>query len=367
MKKLTTTMMQRTLNKQDEHLTIGLDLGDRSSCYCVLDEAGEVLLEQKVSTTPTAMKEIFGAMPGSRIALETGTHSPWVSRLLKELGHEPIVAHARSVRLIGESRRKDDRLDARTLARLVRIDPELLCPVKHRSAEAQADLTVIRARAALVRTRTMLVNAARGLTKSYGERLRGCNARGMNPKAAQDLSPELKGALEPLMREIESVSERICAYDQLLESMARNRYPEAERLKQIKGVGTLIALTYMLTLEDPHRFRKSRDAACYVGLQPGRRNSGQSEPQMHISKEGDPYLRALLVQAAHHVLGPWGVDSDLRRWGMKLAERGGKRGKKRATIAVARKLAVLLHRLWVSGDVYVPLRRIGQAAVPAVA
>jgi transposase len=170
------------------------------------------------------------------------------------------VAHARSVRLIGESRRKDDRIDARTLARLVRIDPQLLCPVKHRSAEAQADLTVIRARAALVRTRTMLVNAARGLTKSYGERLRGCNARGMKPKAAQDLSPELKSALEPMMREIESVSERICEYDHLLESMTQNGYPEAERLKQIKGVGTLIALTYMLTLEDPHRFRKSRDA-----------------------------------------------------------------------------------------------------------
>ena len=158
---------------------------------------------------------------------------------------------------------------------------------------------MIRARAALVRTRTMLVNAARGLTKSYGERLGRGNARSMNPKAAQNLSPELKRALEPIMREIES-SERIRDYDQMLESMAQNRYPEAERLKQIKGVGTLIALTYMLTLEDPHRFRKSRDAACYVGLQPGRRNSGQSEPQMHISKEGDPYLRALLVQAAHH-------------------------------------------------------------------
>jgi transposase len=367
MKELTTTMMQRTLNKQDGRLTIGLDLGDRSSCYCVLDETGDILLEQRVSTTPKTIKEAFGAMPQSRIALETGTHSPWVSRLLKELGHEPIVAHARSVRLIGESRRKDDRLDARTLARLVRIDPELLCPVKHRSAEAQADLTVIRARADLVRTRTMLVNAARGLTKSYRERLRGCNARGMKPQAAQDLSPELKSALEPIMREIESVSERICEYDQLLESMARNRYPEAERLKQIKGVGTLIALTYMLTLEDPRRLHKSRDAACYVGLQPGRRNSGQSEPQMHISKEGDPYLRSLLVQAAHHVLGPWGVDSDPRRWGMKLAAHGGKRGKKRAVIAVARKLAVLLHRLWVSGDIYVPLRPSGRATLPAVA
>jgi len=270
MKKLTTTMMQETLNKHDGHLTVGLDLGDRSSFYCVLDGTGDVLLEQKFSTTPKAINEIFVAMPRSRIALETGTHSPWVSRLLSELGHETIVAHARSVRLIGERRRKDDRLDAMALARLVRIDPRLLCPVKHRSAEAQADLTVIRARAALVRTRTMLVNAARGLTKSYGERLRGCNARGMKLKAAQDLSPGLKYALEPMMHEIESASERICQYDQMLESMAWNRYPEAERLKQIKGVGTLIALTYMLTLEDPHRFRKSRDAACYVGLQPRR-------------------------------------------------------------------------------------------------
>jgi hypothetical protein len=154
MKKLTTMIVQWTLNKQDGCLTIGLDLGDRSSFYCVLDEA---------------IKEIFGAMPQSRIALETGTHPRWVSRSHKELGHEPIAAHACSVRLIGESRRKDDRLDARTLARLVRIDLELLCPVKHRSAEAQADLTVIRARAALVRTRTMLVNAARGLSRTRNE------------------------------------------------------------------------------------------------------------------------------------------------------------------------------------------------------
>ncbi|MFZ1134514.1 MAG: transposase [Candidatus Korobacteraceae bacterium] len=136
-------------------------------------------------------------------------------------------------------------------------------------------------------------------------------------------------------------------------------------LKQIKGVGTLIALTYMLTLEDPHRFGKSRDAGCYLGLQPGRRNSGQSEPQMHISKEGDPYLRTLLVQGAHHILGPFGADSDLRRWGLKLAERGGKNGKKRAIIATARKLAVLLHRLWVSGEVYEPLRNTKQTRLVA--
>src|ERR1700687_5098106 len=166
MKKISTVAVKQTKDFSDQKLTIGLDLGDRSSWYCVLDEAGDVLLEQKLGTTPKAMKEVFGGMPRSRLALETGTHSPWVSRVLSELGHEVIVAHARNVRLIGERRTKDDRLDARTLARLVRIDPQLLAPVKHRSAQAQADLMAIRARAGLVRARTSLINTARGLTKS---------------------------------------------------------------------------------------------------------------------------------------------------------------------------------------------------------
>jgi transposase len=355
MKKIST---RATTSNKNPHsrLTIGLDLGDRSSWYCVLDDSGEVIAEHKLGTTPKAMQESFEAIPRSRIALETGTHSPWISRLLSELGHEVIVAHARNVRLIGESRRKDDRLDARTLARLARIDPQLLAPVKHRSAQAQADLTVIRARASLVRARTALVNAARGLTKSNGERLRGCNPRNLDREKAQALSPELQAALGPLLQSLEALSEHIAEYNQRIEKIAQQDYPQTALLKQVKGVGTLIALTYMLTLEDPHRFGKSRDAGCYVGLQPGRRNSGQTEPQMHISKEGDSYLRALLVQAAHHILGPFGPDTDLRRWGLRLAQRGGKNGKKRAIIATARKLAVLLHRLWVSGEVYEPLR-----------
>jgi transposase len=356
MKKLSTTTRQAMETLQTHPLTIGLDLGDRSSYYCVLDEAGRMVVEEKVSTTPKALEARFGAMPRSRIALETGMHSPWVSRLLSGLGHETIVAHARNVRLIGESRKKDDRLDAQTLARLARIDPQLLCPVKHRSARAQADLTVIRARAGLVRARTALINTARGLTKSYGERLRGCNPRNMSPEKASGLSPELQGALQPLLGGIEALSQQIGEYNQRIEHLAEASYPQVALLKQVKGVGTLIALTYLLTLEDAQRFRKSRDVGCYLGLQPGRRNSGQSEPQMHISKEGDPYLRTLLVQGAQHILGPFGADSDLRRWGLKLAERGGKSGKKRAVIAVARKLAVLLHRLWVSGEVYEPLR-----------
>ena len=367
MKKVSTAATKPSRNFSQSKLTIGLDLGDRSSCYCVLDESGRIVMEQKVSTTAKALQAAFGVMPRSRIALETGMHSPWISRLLSALGHEVIVAHARNVRLIGESRRKDDRLDAQTLARLARIDPQLLCPVKHRSAKAQADLTVIRARAGLVRARTALVNTARGLAKSYGERLRGCNVRNMNPEKAEGLSRELQAALAPLLVALESLSEQIGEYNERIETLAQENYPQVALLKQIKGVGTLIALTFLLTLEDPHRFRKSRDVGCYLGLQPGRRNSGQSEPQMHISKEGDPYLRTLLVQGAHHILGPFGVDCDLRRWGLKLAERGGKSGKKRAIIATARKLAVLLHHLWVSGDVYEPLHNSGRLALPAAA
>src|SRR5271166_2105795 len=214
MKKISTATTKKVEKVVSQKLTIGLDLGDRWSWYCVLDEGGEVVLEQKVATTPKAMKEVFGGMPRSRLALETGTHSPWVSRVLSELGHEVIVAHARNVRLIGESRKKDDRLDARMLARLVRIDPKLLAPVKHRSAQAQADLTVIRARASLVRARTALVNAARGLTKSYGERIRGCNPRNMDAEKAQALSPELQSALGPLLQALESLSERITEYNQ---------------------------------------------------------------------------------------------------------------------------------------------------------
>src|SRR5713101_4429036 len=366
MKKTSTVRVYGNVVFKGHQLTIGLDLGDRWSFYCVLDEAGQIILEQKLPTTPEAMEQTFGKIPRSLIALETGTHSPWVSRQLTQLGHEVIVAHARNVRLIGESSRKDDQLDARTLARLARIDPELLGPVRHRSAKAQIHLTGIRARAALVSTRTALVNAARGLTKSYGERLRKCGTGQMNREIAKGLSQELRDALEPLLGEIESLNERIAEYDRRIEQIAKEAHPEVALLKQVKGVGTLIALTYVLTLDDPHRFRRSRDAGCFLGLRPGRRNSGMSEPQMHISKEGDAYLRTLMVQGAHYILGPFGQDSDLRRWGLKLAERGGKNAKKRAVVAVARKLAVLLHKLWVSGEVYEPLRNNHQG-VSAVA
>jgi len=342
-------------NGTNRRLTVGIDLGDRSSRYCILDEQGELLTEGSVATTKKGFAQVFGSKPRSRVALEVGTHSPWVSRYLGDLGHEVIVANARRVRLITDSTRKDDRLDAKTLARLARIDPELLSPIRHRSAQAQADLMIIRARAVLVEARTMLVNAARGLTKSCGERLRGCSTRQVGEELAQSLSEPLQNALKPVLAEVESLTQRIREYDRQIENIAKASYPETERLQQVQGVGALTALSYVLTVGDPQRFRCSRDAGVYFGLRPRRRDSGGNQPQLGITKEGDAYLRKLLVQCAHHILGRFGADSDLRRWGLRLAERGGKNAKKRAIVAVARKLAVLLHKLWVSGEVYEPL------------
>ena len=361
MKKISTVRVNGNMLCKGQKLTVGLDLGDRWSFYCVLEEAGEIVLEQKVPTTPEGMKQAFARIPRSRIALETSTHSPWVSRLFMELGHEVIVAHAQKVDLITKSSRKDDRHDARTLARLARIDPELLGPVRHRSAKAQIHLTVIRARAELVKARTALVNAARGLVKPFGQRLPECGTRQVSRELAAELSVELRVVMEPLLEEIESLNERIQEYEARMEKIAEESYPQVARLKQVKGVGTQIALTYVLTIEDPHRFPKSREVGCFLGLRPGRRDSGESQPQMPITKEGDRYLRTMLVQGAHYILGPFGEDSDLRRWGQKLSARGGKRAKKRAVVAVARKLAVLLHRLWVSGEVYEPLRNSHKA------
>jgi transposase len=215
------------------------------------------------------MKRTFEKFPASRMALETGTHSPGISRLLTELGHEVIVAHAQKVQFITKSSRKDDRHDARTLARLARIDPQLLGPVRHRSAEAQIHLSVIRARAEL----TALINAARGLAKSYGERLPKRGTQQVGRELAAALSTALREVLEPLLRGVESLNERIREYDQRIEQIAKEVYPEVALLKQVKGVGTQIALTYILTIDDPYRFPKSRELGCFLGLRPGRRKA----------------------------------------------------------------------------------------------
>lgn len=335
--------------------TIGLDLGDRHCQYCVLATDGEAVHEGRIRTTPEALREFFGPLKACRVALEAGTHSPWVSRLIKELGHEVIVANPRKLRLIYQNNDKCDQVDARYLARIARMDPTLLAPLSHRGAAAQADLAILRARNALVAARTKLVNHVRGAVKSFGGRLPTGSTHTFAKRVEAHVPELLKPAFESLLRAIQELTDRIGEYDQKIEGLV-GKYPEAKHLRQVSGVGPLTSMSFILTLEDPTRFKKSRTVGSFLGLRPRKDDSGSREAQLGIRKAGDMFLRRLLVGSAHYILGPFGPDTDLRRWGLELAQRGGKNAKKRAVVAVARKLAVLLHRLWVSGQTYEPLR-----------
>jgi transposase len=345
---------------------VGLDLADKESTFVGIDGRGRLVEEGRVATTSAGLQKAFAGRRPSRIAIEVGTHSPWASLLIAEMGHEVIVANPRQVALIYRNKRKSDKIDATTLARLARSDPELLHPVKHRGKQAQIDLAVLRARDGLVAARTQLVNLVRGAVKSYGERLPKCSTESFHHKAAAALPADLSPALTPVIEQIAALTEGINQYDQEIERLIAERYPEALGLQQVKGVGPITSLAYVLTIEDPGRFPTSRDVGAYLGLTPGRRQTGESDPEMHITKAGDVFLRKLVVQAAQYILGPFGVDCDLRRWGLRLAgtpanaeghmQKGSKQRKKRAIVAVARKLAVLLHALWRSGEVYEPLR-----------
>jgi transposase len=337
-------------------VTGGLDVSDRYTYVCILNAAGELVDEGRVTTTPEALRRRFGGLAPMRLVLETGTHSPWISRVLEEGGHEVLVANARRLRLIAQNDSKSDRVDAETLARIGRLDPTLLAPIRHRGAATQADLALIRARDALVQARTQLVNHVRGAVKSVGGRLPKCSTASFPGQVREAIPEALRPTLAPVLTIIEAVSGELRRYDRQVEQLATMRYPETTGLRQVPGVGALTALSYVLTLEDPARFATSRAVGSYLGLRPKQHDSGASAPALRITKTGDALLRRLLVGSAHYILGPFGPDTDLRRWGTALAARGGKNAKKRAVVAVARKLAVLLHRLWVTGAVYDPLR-----------
>lgn len=332
---------------------IGVDLGDRRSQVCVLDELGKVVEEGSLATSWGAFEDRFAGLPRCRIVLETGTHSNWVHDVLVQQGHEVIVANARKVRAISANERKCDRLDARMLARLGRVDVHLLQPVHVRRSQIRLDLMTLRARAELVELRTALVNSIHGLAKSAGHRLEKRSSASLHK---QPLHPSLEANLRPMMDALESVSGKIAGYDKQIEVIVRQRYPQCALLQQVAGVGPVTALYFVLVIDDPKRFKRPRDVGSYFGLVSRRDQSGNRDPELAISKAGDRMGRTLLVQCAHHILGRFGKDSDLRRFGEKIAARGGTRAKKRAVVATARKLAVVLLALLRSGEVYEPLR-----------
>jgi transposase len=345
--------------------TIGCDLGDKKSDVCVLDAEGKVQLRASVRTTKKGIAAFF-TRARAHVVIEVGAHSRWVSSLLKELGHQVTVANPRRVKLISESNNKTDRHDAELLARLGRTDISLLAPVEHRTPQAQSDLAVAKARDTLVATRTKLVNHVRGTVKSFGERLPMCTTESFARQTRALIPSELKPALEPIYLTLDCLTQQIKEQDKLIERVAK-RYPDVDVVSQVSGVGALTALVFLLTIEDKNRFAKSRMVGAFLGLRPRKSKSGDSDPQLRITKTGDPFVRRLLVNGANYILGPFGKESDLRRWGLELAKRGGKNAKKRAKVAVARKLAVLMHRLWVTGEVYEPLGYQSRRTETAVA
>ncbi len=341
--------------REGSGVTIGLDVGDRYTHIHALGAGGEVIRERRVRTTAAALGAALTGLPPARVVLEAGPRSPWLSRVMADLGHEVIVANPRQVALIARSQRKTDRLDAAWLARLGRFDPELLAPIRHRSEQSQYDLAVVRGRDALVRSRTLLINHVRGAVKACGAALPSCTARAFHRKTAEHIPDGLRAALLPLVEAIGELTAHIARADREIEALCEAR-PETAALRQVSGVGPITALTFVLTIEDPGRFPKNREVGAYLGLVPRQRESGERAPQLGISKSGDAGLRRLLVQAAHYILGPFGPDTDLRRWGERYAGTGAGNAKKRAVVAVARRLAVLLLALWKTGEVYEPLR-----------
>lgn len=342
---------------------IGMDVSDRKSAAIGLDEAGNVVARETVpTTTPELMRWASGIAP-TVIALEAGPHSPWISRVLTRCGHETIVGNPAKIPSISRSRSKTDWRDAEQLARLARFDRKMLHEIQHRTEDTQKDLQVIRSRDAVVRARSKLINHVRATVKAHGHRVERCSTDAFSKRARTTLIQDVLEIVVPVLDAIDSLSATIASYDKRIEKLAATKYPDTAWLQQIAGVGTLTALAFVLVLADATKFRSSRMVGPYLGLVPARDQSGEIDPQKGISKEGDRLMRRLLVQSAHYILGPNRVDCDLRRHGQSIASRGGKNAKKRAAVAVARKLAVLLHHLWITKHTYVPLMNVLNTAV----
>ncbi len=339
-------------------ITIGMDLGDKFHIAVVFDSDGNELEIATVINTKIGVSKFFKSYKSARVAMEAGTHSPWISRLLNEMGLTVYVGNPRKLRVIWDSTDKSDTRDARILGMVCRVEPRLLHPLHHRSKQAQADLATIKSRDLLVRSRVKLINHARGLVKANGDRLPKCSTTSFAKRCGAHIPKELSPAMIPLFEIITQLNQQIKELETEIERLSIKMYPETKYLRQVPGVGPITALSYVLYIEDPARFNKSRQVGPFLGLTPRRDQSGKIDKQLSITKAGNTYLRHLLVGCAQYIMGPFGPESNLRLHGLAIAARGGKNARKRAAVAVARKLAVLLHRLWTTEKEYQPFYSI---------
>ena len=347
------------MKNYNTEMTIGMDLGNKKHEICILETASGSLIETvSILNDMVSMENYFNRFKDPqkvKVAIEAGTHSPWIYHLLKDMGFRVLVGNPRRLRMIWQTDNKNDQRDAEMLARIARLDTKLLHPIQHRNMEAHKDLNILKCRDGLVSCRTNLVNTVRGLLKSQGIVVPSSSTDAFAKKAVSILPSELVPIFRDLLTTIEELSLKIKKFDKMIHKICEKKYPEAIHLQQIKGVGPITSLGYVLTLEQHSRFKKSRDVGPFLGLVPKRDQSGDTDKQLSITKSGNCYLRSTLVSASHYILGPFGEDCDLRRYGLRIAERGGKAAKRKAVVAVARKLAVVMHSLWKSGQTYEPL------------
>ena len=344
--------MKNATARKRTQITIGLDLGDRRHTYYVWDGAGKMAREGSLGHTREQLATMARSYPDATVVMEAGTHSPWVSRFLQELGLRVIVANPRKTRAIYQNERKSDRRDAMMLARLARMDPTLLHPVEHGSQEAQQDMLQLKLRDSLVRARVALINAVRFTLKSLGYPVSNPSSERFHKLVLSEVPESIGEMIAHNVAAIAELTQRIKALEVSISRLAAERYPETIYLQQVSGVGPITSLYFVLKVGTPGRFQRTRDIGAFLGLCPRRDQSGETDKELRISKCGDQYLRGLLVNAAQYILGPFGTDSALREHGLRLAQEGTARAKKRALVAVARKLAVLLLTLWKSREPY---------------
>lgn len=336
--------------------TIGFDLGSRSSVFCVLDESGEVAEEGTVAMTRAAVAKFFAEQAQSRVVLEASGSSRWTAQLGMAAGHEVIIGNPRKLRHITKSYTKTDRNDAYRLADLGQVRPRLLSPVRLRTDKSHHGRMHQRVRSQLIEMRTALINLVRGCARSSGHALPMCSAPSFVKMCAKHLPTEYQRILGPALEQLGGLGEQIAKVDKETARLGEEVFPEAAIMRQVVGVGPVLSLAFVCALDDPNCFKDSRSVGAYFGLAPKSRQSGNKAPQLRISKQGDPEVRRLLVSAATYILGPFGPDCDLRRYGERIRASGSQAARAKARIAVARKLAVLLHRLWITGEVYDPVR-----------
>ena len=346
----------------------GVDIGDKRSYVRFVGLDGELLEEVKVSTRPAAIEKYFRSWPRLRVVLESGGQTNWIRRLIAGLGHEVLVADARQLRLISQSYAKNDRNDAYWLAELGRTNPELLAPLEPRGQQVEQHRSWLTGRQTLVESRTKLLNSVRGIAKSHGIRFGPCGMTKWAAAVEQQCPAVLQTILEPMARIIVALTREINELDRRLEKLGKEQYPVTQLLRSVDGVGPLTSLACVLELNnDVGRVKRSRQMGAVVGCRPKQRDSGESSPELGITKAGNGQLRWLLVQSSQRILGPFGRESELRCWGLQLAARGKKRSKRRAVVAVARKLAVVLHAMWAKNEAWQPFRNAEPAAAASAA